>query len=259
MKASAWLIRILLLLSGGGLIGYALALLPHIRFNTGQTLCLLLGAPLLLWGLFYTPLSAWSAGGFGRFVLWTLRIGYAAAALVIAVFCGILYSAAAQPPQPNADAVVVLGAGLRGENVSLTLQRRLDAAHGYLLENPDTLCVVSGGQGADEVISEAEAMRRYLVRLGIQPERILMEEQSANTAQNLAFSYALLAEQGLADGSIAVASSDFHIFRGIRLARGVGFAQVSGIAAPSEPYLLPQYCLREMVGIVKDWLMGRFG
>ena len=70
----------------------------------------------------------------------------------------------------------------------LTLARRLDAALAYLEENPKAYVVVSGGQGAGEDISEAEAMRRYLAARGIEESRILMEDKSMSTLENFLFS-----------------------------------------------------------------------
>ena len=90
------------------------------------------------------------------------------------------------------DAVIVLGAGLRGENLSLILRNRLDAAVEYYNENPEAVIVVSGGQGPDEDIPEAEAMERYLYEQGVPLNKIIKEDKSTSTEENFKFSKELL-------------------------------------------------------------------
>lgn len=235
------------------LLGYAAAIAGSVRFNAGQVICVALGLPLLIWGIFYEPLRAICSQGIGASILFVVRLGYAAVGLAVLVF-GLLFAVqAAKKPDPGADAVIVLGAGLWGENVTPTLARRLDAALAYLRDNPQTVCVLSGGQGQDEPISEAEAMRRYMKARGVAPERLILESRSVNTHQNIAFSREILGTQA----RVVVVTSDFHVFRGVALARSAGFAHVQGLSSPSLWYLLPQYCLREIVGVLKDGLLGR--
>ena len=105
---------------------------------------------------------------------------------------GLFAASFARPATGKEKAVVVLGAGLRGEQVSGLLARRLDAALDYYRENPDVLLVVSGGQGPDEVIPEAEAMARYLAARGVPQENIIKEDKSESTEQNFEFSRVLL-------------------------------------------------------------------
>ena len=109
------------------------------------------------------------------------------------------------------EAVVVLGCQVRGEEPSVMLAKRLDAAIEVLSEYPDAVCVVSGGQGNGEGISEAEAMRRYLVKHGISEERVISEDRSTSTRENIAFSSELLKERGISRAVIV--TSDFHQYR----------------------------------------------
>lgn len=111
----------------------------------------------------------------------------------------------------NPEAVIVLGCQVRGEEPSLMLQRRLDAALEVLDENPEALCVVSGGQGSGEDISEAEAMKRYLTERGVSADRIILEDRSISTRENIRFSAELLKQRGLSRAVIA--TNEFHQYR----------------------------------------------
>ena len=136
---------------------------------------------------------------------------------------------------------------------SVVLKFRLDAAYDYLTANEDTLCVVSGGQGSNEPCSEAEGMYAYLVERGIAPERILMEDQSTDTSENIAFSAALI---GGTDKDVGIVTNNFHVFRGVMLARHAGFENACGISARSNIYFQPNNLVREFFGIMKDLVCG---
>lgn len=112
---------------------------------------------------------------------------------------GKMAMAAADRPADGQDCtVVVLGCQVFPDgHPSLMLRGRISAAYDYLTAHPDALCVASGGQNGSEPISEAQCIRDTLVSMGIAPERILLEDQSASTEENLAFSAALLREKGL--------------------------------------------------------------
>lgn len=154
---------------------------------------------------------------------------------------------------PDTDYLIVLGAKVNGEWPSLALELRIEAAYAYLAENPSTICVATGGKGEDEAISEAACIQRELIRRGISSERIMLEEQSVRTAGNLQNSVALI---GDLDASVAVVSSNFHVFRGKALARKCGYHQVSGIPADFPELLLPHYLVREFVSVIVDTLLG---
>ena len=130
---------------------------------------------------------------------------------------------------------------------------RLDKAYDYLTENPDTVVIVSGGQGPDEHVSEAQGMYDYLVEKGIAAERILMEDQSRNTSQNIGFSSALLDKE---NSSVGIVTNNFHIFRATRIAKKSGYLHVCGIAAPSELSMQGNNMLREFMGVMKDFFVG---
>ena len=115
------------------------------------------------------------------------------------------------------------------------------------------MCVVSGGQGPDEPFPEAQGMAAYLVQHGVAPERIMQESRSTNTVQNIAFSLELI---GSTNYRIGIVTNNFHVFRALRLARKAGIQQVSGIAAYSTLWNLPNNLLREILAIIKGFVLG---
>lgn len=153
----------------------------------------------------------------------------------------------------GADYVIVLGAQWKSQGPSYVLQKRLDAAVEYLRKNPDTCVIVSGGQGSNELISEAQGMAEYLENAGIETERILQEDRSTNTKENLEFSSAYLDKS---EDRVVIVTNNFHVFRALKLAKKQGYAQVEGLAAGSYPAMLPNNLLREFFGVLKDFLAG---
>lgn len=155
--------------------------------------------------------------------------------------------------RPDLDYIIVLGAQMKPGGPSAVLKFRLDAAYDYLTANEDTLCVVSGGQGANEPCTEAEGMYLYLVDRGIAPERIIMEDKSTDTSENIAFSAALI---GGTDKDVGIVTNNFHVFRGVMLARHAGFEDACGISARSNVYFQPNNLVREFFGVMKDLVCG---
>ncbi len=156
------------------------------------------------------------------------------------------------------SAVIVLGAGVNGETPSLTLRTRIDAAAAYLEEHPDVPVVLSGGQGPGEAITEAECMRRALVRRGVDESRLYPEERSTSTQENLRYSRAILEELGVDPAQrVAIVTSDFHLCR-VRLMWGGDTAAVPA-HLPSALYfqcLTVNYFIREAFGLAAYFVYG---
>ena len=177
----------------------------------------------------------------------------AALAVAAGALCGAIATTAAATPPAGLDYLVVLGAGLRPDGTpSEALALRLDAALGYLEDNPETACVVSGGQGLGESRPEADAMYDYLTARGLDEARVTREDRSTTTAENIRNSAALLPE----GASVGVVTNDFHLFRALRIAKKNGLPEARGLAAPSNLLYLPQSALRECAAIAKDALVG---
>lgn len=157
------------------------------------------------------------------------------------------------------DVVLILGCKIWGEEPSPALQRRLDTALDYLSGLEDSGCtplvVVSGGKGADEPISEAQSMADYLIGQGIDPARILLEDQSTNTASNLKNTKVLLEREGLEQPHLTIVSNGFHLTRVRMLADRYG-VDCSTLSAPMPDWSSRIYStLREAPALIKSFLM----
>ncbi len=141
-------------------------------------------------------------------------------ALTFALLVGYIHlSPNAQPSASDSgreNIYIVFGAKVNADGPAKTLASRLDVAVDVMLEDTNALCIVSGGQGANEPFTEASCMRDYMVERGIAPERIILEEKASNTKENIRYSAALIEEHGLSDRQIVCISSETHIPR-IRL------------------------------------------
>lgn len=153
------------------------------------------------------------------------------------------------------DYLIVLGARVNGTEPSLALQTRTSAAAEYMIANPDSLVIVSGGMGEGEKISEAECMKNLLLEAGVAPERILMEDQSTSTAENIRFSYALIENS---TATVGIVTNSYHQFRARLIARSNGSHLVYGLNAPSSWLMLPHTMTREFMTLVVGTLRGDF-
>lgn len=191
-----------------------------------------------------------------HFPLWIRRtfvILLCMGVMIFGIVEGFIISGFSMKGQPGADYVIVLGAQMKADGPSKALQYRLNEAIRYLNENPSSKVIVSGGQGSDEHISEAQGMYEYLVEKGIEKDRIIKEDKSVNTTQNLAFSAEYLDRER---DSVAVVTNNFHVFRAVKIAEKAGYQNVCGIAAKGEPFLQINNMMREFFGVMKDFLFG---
>lgn len=183
--------------------------------------------------------------------------------LIITVVCGLLYvgflhykiihHANLEAPK-NADYIIVLGARVKGTVPSLALQFRIDHAAEYLKENPDTIAIASGGKGPGEDISEAESIKNELINHGINESRILLEDTSSTTYENIRFSKKLIpnnAELGL------VVTNDFHIFRSKMIANNEGL-ELRGLPAKTPIQALFKSYVREYLALTKYFILSIF-
>lgn len=167
-------------------------------------------------------------------------------AAVFAVFEAPVISNAKTDADPQSDYLIVLGAGVNGSAPSLSMVNRLEAALDYLEAYPDAVAIVSGGQGAGEDVTEAAAMHDWLVAHGMPESRIVQEDQSTSTRENLENSFAIIRSRGGDPaGGVAVVSSEYHLYRAKQMARALG-AKPLGVAAETTlPTMRANYFIRE--------------
>ena len=254
------------MMSKGTLIRVCLAILFAVGFLTflapvftgiinignaaGMTVCIALFLVTVFWQRFFALLCTHKAL---RIVSIAVMIVGVLLVILASVISAFMISAVNSEPPPNTT-VIVLGCKVRGETPSLMLNKRIMAACGYLSENPEAMCIVSGGQGSDELISEAECMKRVLVENGISEDRIIMEDLSTSTDENIQFSLEKINEYGLS-GRTAIVTSEFHQLRAKMIAEKYGLETYS-VSAPTAWYLLPTYWLREWFGVTYQFLFG---
>lgn len=169
--------------------------------------------------------------------------------------------AAKRQPDEGIPYMIVLGASLRGETMSLSLLYRMETALDYLQDQPETVVVVAGGQGPGEWVTEASAMAKFLRERGIAEERIILEDRSTSTLENIRYSKELLEEylgehEQIQDVEILLVSNDFHIYRARMLARRLGLS-VQTLPATTPQVVKTKMWIREYAAIIKslvfDW------
>ena len=180
--------------------------------------------------------------------------------LVCMLFATVLsaYLASRSKPPYDRDYVMILGCAIRKDGSPTPILRgRIDAALRFAKEQLESTgkrlkFVPSGGQGSDEVVSEAESMRRYLIEQNIDDTRILPENKSVNTLQNIRFSKEIMENDAAGEYKAAFATTNYHVFRGYILCKKQGLKNARGISAKTKWYFFPNAFLREFVGLIVD-------
>ncbi len=224
------------------------------NYTLGLFLLTGIGFVLLLYAFLFDLINRFLDNKFGRIVKLLICL-----AAVFFVFTITLISRSASTNTVNykEDALIVLGAGIHGRQVSRPLAYRLDAAVIYHRKNPEAIIVVSGGQGPQELITEAEAMENYLLAKGVNPSKILRENRATSTYENFLFSKKLLDERLGNQYKVAYTTNNFHIYRAGRLAKSAGVTSPSRMRAGSDwVSLLPDY-LRECCAVAVMWLTNK--
>lgn len=234
-----------ILISAGALLVFNAAILfITTNFNLGILVEAGLGAVILLYGIFLGKLKG------KKLIHAVVCTGLAA----VVGFCTFLY---AYGNIDNVDytekTVIVLGCGLSGDKVSNTLARRLDEAIIYHEKNPDAVIIVSGGQGPQEEVSEAFAMKNYLLEKGIPENKIIMEDKSTSTITNLANSHEIMRANNLPDDSVVVVSHSYHIYRAVSYAKAEGL-KATHLGADIRLSGVVSSYLREILAVAKMWV-----
>lgn len=243
--------NIIIFIIGLGILINGVWLSMMSNFNLGIAATVLAGLFFAAWGAFYDKIMHASRKGI---LLWLRR-------LVVLLICaetaliGFVFSYG-QHDNANysEDAVIVLGAGLRGDRVTIPLKMRLDKAVEYHTKNPYAVIVVSGGQGFQETVSEASAMEKYLIENGVNPDKILTEDMATSTSENMRFSKEILDETLGERYKTVVITNNFHIFRSMALAKKEGLRNLRHIHAGLQTYNIIPCGLRESLAVLKMWV-----
>jgi uncharacterized SAM-binding protein YcdF (DUF218 family) len=248
MKAIRWLF----FLSGGLCMANSLILIVMISFNLGLLLTFVLGLALFIYGVFFSQINTMTDHGIGKGLRYFF---YSFLVFLILVISFLSVYGSFDTADYREDAVIVLGAGIRGETITGVLQYRLQRAVFYWQKNPDALIVVSGGQGPGESITEAEAMERYLLLRGIPPGQIVKEGNSTSTYENFLFSKKILDSRLDKDYRVVFITNGFHIYRGEKMAQAAGLVPTH-LHTGIQWYLTLTAYIREFAAVLKLWVFG---
>lgn len=227
-----------------GIFLIAVYLLPVIRqvFNFGSIAGISIGAAFLACGL------AWSKMTFSQQKFFSFT-----ALVAVLILCS-LSSFVLRDGKTNADGqkiLVVLGCRVKGDVPSKALEKRVDSAYLYLMSNPHSKAILSGGQGRDEFVSEALCMKQMLTKRGISPNRLILEDKSVSTYQNIKFSMKYIEAEDVKE--IAVATSEYHQKRAKLICKKFGLTAYS-VSSKTDPLILPVFVLREIFALVKEYI-----
>lgn len=171
-------------------------------------------------------------------------------ALAAAVTETVIIAEAVSAGKSGGEYAIVLGAGVNGTKPSLSLKARLEAALKFAGDNPESTLILSGGQGGGEDISEAQCMYNYLVDRGVDPGRLILEDKSTDTRENLTYSLEKLRALDPNFGSVTVITAGYHIARARMMAEDLDYPETTARAAHTRlPFLELNYYLREIPAI----------
>lgn len=244
MKA---VLRVLFVCIGAAVLINGIVLSFTSNINLGNVFTILLGALIITVSLFSKQ--------FFRFKLIAIPVSVLLC-LYIALSCFLFAFGAADSASFKEDAVIVLGAAVHGETPSLVLQERLDKAVEYHKKNPDALLVVSGGQGPQEDISEAEAMKRYLISKGVSEEKIIKEDLSTSTLENFENSKKILDSLLGEDYTVAYVTNEYHVFRAGQIAKKAGVCDTTHLHSGTRWHSVLPGTLRESAAVLYFFVFG---
>lgn len=186
-----------------------------------------------------------------------VKICFSLVLISVVIIEGLIIQSAIVKDKEKSDYLMILGAGIRGEVPSTALYQRLYASLKYIKINPNAKIVVSGGKGSGESITEAEAMKRFLIIHGVSKGKIIKEERSTNTFENMKFTALILNKLDKKENiKITIVTNNFHMFRAKFLAQRQGL-KVYGYPAPLHPMLVPTCFAREYLAVINSFIFDK--
>ena len=253
-------IRIISLMLGAVcIILFIPPLVAYRILNIGNATGLLVGVVFIINGVFVGKVNGlltnlWSSP-LGR-ILVSVAFSVIIFAVIMAIIISFLMLNAALKEPEGDETLIVLGCQVKGTSPSLMLTERLEAARAYLDEHEDACCILSGGKGEDEGISEAQCMYNYLTAHGVSANRLFMEDSSTSTRENLQYSLELMEKNKLGKNA-AIVTNEFHEYRAFKIAEKLDI-NVSAVPAKTHWWLFSTYFVREWYGIIYEWTgMGK--
>ncbi|MBQ3379890.1 MAG: YdcF family protein [Clostridia bacterium] len=236
------------------LCGVTCCFLTGARFGAFFFFCFAAGA-----GVLSISAARFKRSKYARFMLRVGRIVLICWLISLVIVEGFIISGEKTDPEADkASCIIVLGTGVNGYTPSLCMVSRLQAAYELLSDDPDTVAVLSGGQGEGEYITEAQAMYTWLTSHGIDEKRLYMEDASRNTLENIKFSKALIEERGInVEDGVAVVTNEFHLWRSCRIAELSGIKAYGVCAETPYAYLKIVYHIREYFSVTGLLITGR--
>ncbi len=225
------------------------------KFHTGNAAGMAVSAAVAFVCLFpdiAAKLFFKAAGTRAGRVLLVLFFLLAAVSVILAVIISAFMIRAIDKAPETPSNVIVLGCRVKDNGASLMLEKRIEAAYEYLSANPDVICIASGGKGSDEPMSEAECIRDGLVNRGISPDRIILEDKSTNTYENIRNSLEIIDSIG-AERRAVIITSEFHQLRASMISKKQGLECYSKSSHTFLP-LLPSYWVREWFAVAYEWV-----
>lgn len=245
-KPTPSLIRWLLLPPLGILAVLCKFVFPGYGFSAAVC-CLLMGV------LVFYNLAALLKPRFPKTVKWARRVFTVCLCLgllVAGITEGFIIEASLGDPEKSCEYILVLGAKVREDGPSVSLMDRIRAAYDYMVLHPNVIAIASGGQGADEPMSEAKCIRDHLIQMGIDESRVWLEDRSASTWANLNYSLELIEERtGVRPEKLGIISSEYHMLRAGMMAKDCGVEAVGIPAATSRFFQKTNHFLREIAGV----------
>lgn len=215
-------------------------------FNAGNIAGIFGGIYITALGLTYHKINS---------TVWWILSAAAAVSMIITITLMCVIYCKGKSTADKEDVIIVLGCRVKWDKPSLSLIKRVDSAYDFLIKNPKAMAILSGGQGKDEALSEAECMKALLINKGIDKSRLITEDKSTTTDENIAFSLKIINALGL-DKSVAVASSEYHQLRAAMICRRYGL-KAKAKSAKTKRTILHVFLLREIFAIIKERFINR--